>query len=160
MIRQALAESDLKAAKTLLGRNYSLCRRVIKGEGRGREWGIPTANFAMSQCTLPLKGVFSVLAIRRGVEILNGVANIGCRPTVDGLKNNLEVHLLDFDQSIYGEHIEIVFLEKIRDEVKFSSIDMLIEQIRKDIETAKVYFKKRLFIDGNDNAKAVLTHCI
>lgn len=160
LIRQALAESNLKKARELLGRDFSLCRRVIKGEGRGRQWGIPTANFAMSQATLPLNGVFSVLAIRHGVEILNGVANIGCRPTVDGLKNNLEVHLLNFDQSIYGELIEIIFLDKIRDEVKFSSIDMLIDQIKNDIKIAKNYFQKRLFIDGNNDVKAVLTNCI
>ena len=160
LIRKALANSDLHTAAQLLGRDYSMCRRVVRGDGRGRQWGIPTANFAMSQKTLPLRGVFSVLAVRHGTEIIQGVANIGCRPTVDGLKNILEVHLHDFNQSIYGEFVEIIFLKKIRDEEKFASINQLIARIKQDIEISKNHFKNRLLIEGKPEVKALLTNRI
>lgn len=141
-IRQALAAGDLEQAAHLLGRSYSMCGRVIRGDGRGRQWGIPTANLSLHRLTLPVKGVFAVRVFRQGKPALNGVANIGCRPTVDGSKNVLEVHLFDVNESLYGEMLQVNFLYKLRDEMKFASIDALITQIHNDVNLAKTWFKQ------------------
>ncbi|RUR08702.1 bifunctional riboflavin kinase/FAD synthetase [Legionella sp. km772] len=137
-IRLALQRGDLHHAALLLGRSYSMCGRVIKGDGRGRQWGIPTANIGLHRLALPLKGVF-VVQVLLNKKIIYGVANIGKRPTVDGTKNILEVHLLDFNESIYGDIVEVFFLHKLRDEVKFTSVDALIGQIHQDIAEARAY---------------------
>ncbi len=139
-IREALAQGELKLAAELLGRTFSLCGRVVKGDGRGRQWGIPTANLGIQRLMLPLKGVFCVQVRRKGGELLKGVANLGSRPTVDGSKNSLEIHLFDFDDNLYGEMLEVFFLHKLRDEVKFSSVDTLIAQIHNDIDSARLEF--------------------
>ncbi|AHE66722.1 bifunctional riboflavin kinase/FAD synthetase [Legionella oakridgensis] len=139
-IRQALHDNCLQRAAKLLGRPYSLCGRVVKGDGRGRQWNIPTANLGMHRPNLPLKGVFCVQVKRQGRPILAGVANLGCRPTIGGSKNVLEVHLLNFNESLYGELLEIFFLHKLREEVKFSSLEALLAQIHDDIAAAKRYF--------------------
>ncbi|CEK11179.1 bifunctional riboflavin kinase/FAD synthetase [Legionella hackeliae] len=138
-IREALASGKLNYASSLLGRTYSLCGRVIKGDGRGKQWGIPTANLSTQRLALPLKGVFCIQVKRKGAW-LKGVANLGSRPTVDGTKNVLEVHLFDFDESLYGEMLQVFFLHKLRDEIKFSSVDALIKQIHNDINAAKEFF--------------------
>jgi riboflavin kinase/FMN adenylyltransferase len=138
-IRLALQQGDLNHASQLLGRMYSLCGRVIKGDGRGRQWGIPTANIALNRLALPLSGVF-VVEVQLKSRIVKGVANIGSRPTVDGTTNILEVHLLDFDESIYSELVQVFFMHKLRDEVKFTSVDALISQIHNDIEAARAYY--------------------
>lgn len=140
-IRQALQTSQFSTAATLLGRPYSMCGRVIRGDGRGRQWGIPTANLHLNRVSLPLKGVFCVQVKRQNGTVVPGVANIGCRPTVDGQRYVLEVHLIDVDESLYGEHLQVYFLEQLRDEIKFSSVESLIAQIRHDITAARAYFK-------------------
>ncbi|WED43851.1 bifunctional riboflavin kinase/FAD synthetase [Legionella cardiaca] len=139
-VREALAKGDLVQASRLLGRTYSLCGRVTKGDGRGRQWGIPTANLSMHKLSLPLRGVFCVQIKRKDVW-LSGVANLGSRPTVDGTKNILEVHLFDFDENLYGEMLQVFFLHKLRDEIKFSSVDALIKQIHDDVDMAKARFR-------------------
>ncbi|MBI2786766.1 MAG: bifunctional riboflavin kinase/FAD synthetase [Legionella longbeachae] len=139
-IRMALQQGDLDGAAKYLGRTYSICGRVLHGDGRGRQWGIPTANLALQRYSLPLQGVF-VVQVRVASQMLYGVANVGKRPTVDGSKNILEVHLFDFDQSIYGELLQVFFLHKLRDEVKFTSVDALIAQIHDDIVVAKAFVK-------------------
>lgn len=137
LIRQNLQQGDLERATFNLGRPYSICGRVIVGDGRGRQWGIPTANVVLHRESLPISGVFRV-RVKLNEQFYDGVANIGRRPTVDGsLKLSLEVHLFDFNQSIYGEFIHVFFIEKLRDEKKFSSVDELINQIHQDIERAK-----------------------
>lgn len=144
-IRLALHQGDLGLAAKFLGRTYSLCGRVIRGDGRGRQWGIPTANLSLHRLSLPLHGVF-VVKVQLRSKIVYGVANIGKRPTVDGSKNILEVYLFDFDDSIYGELLQVFFLHKLRDEVKFTSVDALITQIHNDIAAAKAFlnfFKNR-----------------
>ncbi len=138
-VRLALANDRLETAAGLLGRTYSMCGKVMPGAGRGREWGVPTANLKLNRHSLPLKGVFCV-KIKRKQQWLNGIANLGSRPTVDGKKNLLEIHLLDFDESLYGELLQVFFLHKLRDEVKFNSIDELIQQIYTDVETCRQYF--------------------
>ncbi len=141
-IRQALNEGKLEYAAKLLGRPYSMLGRVIKGDGRGRQWGVPTANLKMHDKILPLRGVFCVRVKRDGKPLLSGVANIGCRPTIDGTKNSLEIHLFDTNESLYGETLQVYFLHKLRDEIKFSSVDDLIAQIHKDVAAAKIYCDK------------------
>ena len=138
-IRNALQQGDLNLAARFLGRTYSLCGRVIRGDGRGRQWGIPTANLSLHRLALPLAGVY-VVHVRMGSKYVEGVANIGKRPTVDGTKNILEIHLLNFNDSIYGELLQVFFLHKLRDEVKFTSVDALITQIQNDIAAAKAFF--------------------
>ncbi|MCW8407917.1 bifunctional riboflavin kinase/FAD synthetase [Legionella sp. PATHC035] len=139
-IRMALQHGDMNTAAKYLGRLYSICGRVLHGDGRGRQWGIPTANLALHRTSLPLQGVF-VVQVRIASKIVYGVANVGRRPTVDGSKNILEVHLFDFDQSIYGQLLQVFFLHKLRDEVKFTSVDALIAQIYDDIAAAKEFLR-------------------
>jgi len=138
-IRQALNVGEMDEAAKLLGRTYSMCGRVIHGAGLGRQWGIPTANLNIRQSSLPLRGVFSVKVKRQGKPSSMGVANIGCRPTIDGSRNSLEIHLFDVDESLYGEVLQVFFLQKLRDEKKFDSVDALIAQIHKDVALAKAY---------------------
>lgn len=139
-IRDFLSKGELKQASLLLGRPYSLHGRVIHGDGRGKQWGFPTANLAIRRLILPLAGVFCVKVKRANGTILEGVANIGCRPTVDGKKNILEVHLFEMSDSLYGEKLQVNFLHKLREEIKFSSVDALIAQIHNDISAASAYF--------------------
>ncbi|WP_028389586.1 bifunctional riboflavin kinase/FAD synthetase [Legionella fairfieldensis] len=139
-IRQALSQGNLAYATELLGRPFSFCGRVIKGDGRGAQWGIPTANLNLRRSVLPLRGVFCVRVQRETGEYLNGVANLGSRPTVDGTKNVLEIHLIDFNTPLYGEMLKVFFLHKLRDEIKFCSIDNLIAQINADINAAQQFF--------------------
>ncbi|KTD68808.1 MULTISPECIES: bifunctional riboflavin kinase/FAD synthetase [Legionella] len=139
-IRMALQHGDLNTAAKYLGRLYSICGRVLHGDGRGRQWGIPTANLALHRTALPIQGVF-VVQVRIVSQIVYGVANVGRRPTVDGSKNVLEVHLFDFERSIYGELLQVFFLHKLRDEVKFTSVDALIAQIYDDIAAAKEFLR-------------------
>ncbi len=139
-IRHALYLGDLSRAESLLGRKYSLCGRVKHGQGMGRKWGVPTANLSLSRGALPLSGVFCVQVARAAGPLFNGVANMGNRPTVDGSTNVLEVHLFDLDESLYGEIIQVSFLFKLRDEIKFSSVDALILQIHADVAAATAYF--------------------
>ncbi|MFA5959430.1 MAG: bifunctional riboflavin kinase/FAD synthetase [Tatlockia sp.] len=139
-IREALSSGSLALAAKLLGRPFALCGRVVKGKGLGRQWGIPTANLALRRLSLPLLGVFCVRVQRAG-EWLHGVANLGNRPTVDGVNTLLEIHLFDFNEMIYGEMLRVQFVHKLRDEMKFSSIDALVAQIKEDISVAKRSFE-------------------
>lgn len=136
-IRHALQLGELDRAHALLGRPYSLCGRVMHGQGIGRKWGVPTANLSIHRSKLPLSGVFCVNVKRQGKPLLTGVANMGSRPTIDGSKSVLEVHLFDFDESLYGEILEVFFLHKLREEIKFSSVDALIAQIHADVAAAR-----------------------
>lgn len=138
-VRAALQAGDLTLAATYLGRTFSLCGRVARGDGRGRQWGIPTANLNLHHRILPLSGVYVVTVLIQGV-FFQAVANVGKRPTVDGVKHILEVHLFDFDRSIYGQLIQVFFLHKLRDEVKFTSVEALIEQIHDDVAVAKSFY--------------------
>lgn len=139
-IREALSQGRLQQAREMLGRPYSFCGRVIRGEGRGKKWGIPTANFNIRRGNLPLQGVFCVQVLRGEKQWLRGVANLGTRPTLDGVKSILEVHLFEFDESLYGERLQVFFLHKLREEQKFLSVDDLVSQIQKDIAEARAWF--------------------
>ena len=136
-VRDALSSGDLNLAKDLLGRHYSISGKVIHGDHRGREMGYPTANIHMLHNRPPIKGVFAVKLNEKF-----GVANLGTRPTVKGiLKLHLEVHVLNFSKDLYGHHVHITFLKKIRDEIKFKSIEDLKIQIKKDIINAEIFLK-------------------
>lgn len=139
-IRQSLSAGDLPLAEALLGRLYSLIGLVVPGDGRGREWGIPTANVHMPRANLPLAGVFAVeLRIFPENILWKGVANLGRRPTIGGTKTVLEVHLFDFGKDIYGQYVEVYFKRKLRSEVKFESEKALITQIRRDMAEARQF---------------------
>ena len=139
-VRNAVEQGDFELASQLLGRPFMLSGRVIQGEQRGRLLGFPTANIALHRRVMPLQGVFVVRVYGLGSIPLTGVANCGNRPTIQGLKNLLEVYLFNFDQDIYGRFIEIEFLKKIREEEKFASLEALKQQIAKDVIFAKNYF--------------------
>ena len=113
--------------------------RVMHGEKRGRQLGFPTANIAIHRRQAPVAGVFAVELL--GVEDapIHGVANIGVRPTVDGSRCLLEVHLFDFNREIYGQHVRVCFRHKIRDEQRFESLDALKVQIASDCEAARAW---------------------
>lgn len=137
LVRNALAVGDLALASQLLGRAYSISGKVVHGAKRGRELGFPTANIHMRHERPALTGVYAVK-----LDGLNAVANLGVRPTIAGVpKLSLEVHVLDFNGDLYGKHVHVEFLYKIRDEMKFENLDALKAQISKDVIEAKAYFK-------------------
>lgn len=142
-VREAVKQADFKLTALLLGRPFRLSGRIIYGDQRGRLLGFPTANIRLHRQVLPLQGVFVVNVYALAATALPGVANCGKRPTINGLQNLLEVHLLDFDQNIYGQFIEIEFLKKIRDEKKFDNLEALKQQITKDVAIAKKYFREK-----------------
>ena len=141
-IRQALERGDFTTAEALLGRPYSISGRVIYGKQLGRGMGVPTANLELRRLRSPLSGVFAVNVMGAEMdESLAGVANVGVRPTVnDSIKANLEVHLLDCDANLYGKRIEVIFRHKLREEMKFDSIEQLKNNIERDIENTRVWF--------------------
>jgi riboflavin kinase / FMN adenylyltransferase len=141
-VRQALSEGKLQVATELLGHLYSIRGRVIVGAGLGRTFGVPTANVHLGRTVLPMMGVFCVHVRRLDGTLHQGVANLGRRPTVDGLSNSLEVHLFDFDGSLYGEVLHVFFVHRLRGEKKFPSLEALITQIKCDIVEAKVLFPR------------------
>jgi riboflavin kinase/FMN adenylyltransferase len=135
-VRHSLDESNFEVATALLGEPFKFHGKVIHGEKNGRKFGFPTANIAVKRKVLPIKGVFAV-QVQWQEQSFFGVANIGNKPTLNGVKPVLEVHLFDFNESIYGQRLSIEPLFKIRDEKKFNSVDELIQQIHADVKTAK-----------------------
>jgi len=139
LIRNLLANDKLDQANKYIGRPYSISGKVVHGEKIGRKIGFPTANIHMNHNRPPLKGVFAV-------KFQNhfGVANLGIRPSIKGEKKlQLEVHLLNFSSDLYGQHVSVIFLKKLRDEKKFKSLDELKEQIKLDVIKAKLFFDKK-----------------
>jgi len=135
-IREALLNSDFDLAKKLLGRPYTFSGKVVFGQQLGRIIGVPTANLWIPKQRLPIAGVYAVNCLLAG-ESFNGIANMGIRPTVDGSKPVLEIHIFNFSESIYGQRLTVEFKNKLRDEKKFDNIDLLKEQILQDISQAK-----------------------
>jgi len=137
-VREALAAGDMALAAQMLGRPYSISGRVVGGDKLGRKIGYPTANIQLKHNRPPVKGIFAVQVQGLDRPDWPGVASLGTRPTVhpDG-KPTLEVHLFNFDQTIYRKHVRVEFLHKLRDEAKFPSLDALIEQIGKDAQLAR-----------------------
>lgn len=139
-IRNELAKGNLEQARRLLGHPVSISGKVAHGQKIGRTIGFPTANVALKRKVVPVRGVFAVKAYWQDSDIYEGVANIGFRPTVNGQRCQLEVHLFDFDGDIYGKQIEVELVAKIRDEQPFLSLDALKQQILKDVDQAKALF--------------------
>ena len=139
-VREALGAGDLNAAEKLLGRIYRMSGRVAHGDKKGRTIGFPTANIHLHRINTPLRGVFAVELFGIEGEPLPGVANLGTRPTVGGMKTLLEIHLFDFEGDIYGRHVHVDFLKKLRAERRFDSFDELKAQILRDAEQARAFF--------------------
>lgn len=135
-IRQALAASDFSLARQMLGRPFSVTGKVIHGEKKGRTIGFPTANVLMNRCRTPIAGVFAV-QVTTDEGSYDGVANIGQRPTVNGERMQLEVHLFGYTGSLYGKVIRVVPIKKIRQEKRFESFDALKQQIEIDANAAQ-----------------------
>ncbi|VAW61255.1 FMN adenylyltransferase / Riboflavin kinase [hydrothermal vent metagenome] len=139
-IRHALQCDQLEQAALMLGHAYQICGRVAHGEKRGRTIGFPTANIKLHRQCSPVQGVYAVELTADNNRRIKGVANVGKRPTVNGETLQLEVHLFNFNEDLYGEHVCVEFKQKIRDEKRFDSFDDLKRQIIKDSEQAKTFF--------------------
>ena len=139
-IRKALENNELAEAEQMLGRPYSIIGRVFHGDKRGRQLGFPTANVLLKRRVSPVSGVYVVKVNSQG-GYYYGVANIGARPTVSGIRQQLEVHIFDFSKNIYGQTIEVVLLNKLREEMKFDSLASLTEQISQDSKQARLYVR-------------------
>lgn len=140
-IRQAIVAGNLDEAGQMLGRGYSLFGKIVHGDELGRQLGFPTANLDVNGLALPPAGVYAAQAKAGGV-FHRAVVNIGTRPTLQSAKPQIrvEAHLLDFTGDLYGGDLEIVFVEKLRDEKKFRSVADLRNQIAKDILDAQLKF--------------------
>lgn len=141
-IREALAAGDFTTAEKLLGRPYRMSGRVAHGDKLGSRLGFPTANIHLHRKTAPLQGVFVVEMFGLSREPVSGAANVGTRPTLNGTRCLLEVHLLDFNEDIYGRYVQVEFLHKLRDEVRYDSLDELKDAIAKDCEQTREFFRK------------------
>jgi riboflavin kinase/FMN adenylyltransferase len=153
-VREALAAGELDLVKCLLGRYYSISGRVVDGDKLGKKIGFPTANIQLKHNRPPLSGIFAVEVEMEAsggetpsslevpsLDTLRGVASLGVRPTVhENGKPVLEVHLFDFDQVVYGRHLRVHFLHKLRDEEKYSDLEALTRQIGRDVGNANKYF--------------------
>lgn len=137
-IRQRLEQDDLAGAETMLGRKYSIIGKVFHGDKRGREIGFRTANIKLKRRVSPISGVY-VVQVKSQFGEHFGVANIGSRPTVAGIRQQLEVHIFDFNNNLYGDIIEVVMLQKLRNEQKFDSLAELTQQIAIDSAQARTF---------------------
>nr|WP_232850057.1 bifunctional riboflavin kinase/FAD synthetase [Bowmanella yangjiangensis] len=135
-VRSALALSEFSRVEAMLGRPFSISGKVVHGDKKGRTLGFPTANVLLNRCKAPLAGVFAVRVNLNG-QTYDGVANIGNRPTVNGQRSQLEVHVFEFTGALYGKRIEVVPVAKIRNEMKFASLEALQQQIRQDADKAR-----------------------
>ncbi|GAB5413069.1 MAG: bifunctional riboflavin kinase/FAD synthetase [Congregibacter sp.] len=140
-LRAALSDGDFALAERLLGRPFELSGRVAYGKQLGRQIGVPTANISLRRATVPVSGVFSVRVSGGGLTREPAIANVGTRPTVDaGSRANLEVHILSGDHELYGERLSVSFEQKLRDEKRYDSFELLKAQIYADIEQARGWF--------------------
>ena len=144
LIREKIYSGDLENIETILARPYHLEGLVVKGEGRGKMIGFPTANIQVSpDLIVPQKGVYITRTIYNGMTY-NSVTNIGNNPTFkDNHVLNIETNIFDFDTDIYGESLDIQFLRKVRDEKKFATVNDLVNQIKTDVSEAKAYLGKK-----------------
>jgi riboflavin kinase/FMN adenylyltransferase len=141
-VRERLANSDFAGAERLLGRPYRMLGRVVHGRKLGRTLGFPTANLRLMRRKPPIYGVMAVRVFGIEPEALPAVASLGTRPTVDGTGMLLEVHVFDFAGDLYGREIEVEFVAKLRDEVKFESLDALTGQMKHDAAQAREVLSK------------------
>lgn len=142
-VRKMILEGFVGKAARCLGRPYMVQGMVVKGEGRGRMIGFPTINLKTDFPLIPKRGVYISSAEIKGKKF-PAVTNIGYNPTFGGQGLTIETYILDFSHDLYAQDVTIFFLDRIRDEVKFENVEALKEQIHKDVETAREYFKKTL----------------
>lgn len=137
LIRALVRLGKVEEAAQLLGRTYAVAGRVVRGKGRGAKLlGVATANIRPENELLPAQGIYAV-KVRRGAATLAGVANIGTCPTFDNIELSLEVHLLDFQEDLYGESLQVEFVARQREERRFTSLEALAAQIQRDIAQAR-----------------------
>ena len=137
-IRELIKEGNFNKVSQMLGREWVMKGKIVKGDQRAREINFPTANMKPQDTILPKKGVYCVNALIN-LRSFKGVANFGYRPTVNGSELLLETHLFEFNENIYGKELTVEFLAFIRAEQKFDNFEELTKQIKKDIKTAKNY---------------------
>jgi len=147
-VRERLGQSDFAGAERLLGRPYRMLGRVVRGRELGRALGFPTANLRLMRRKPPVQGVMAVRVF--GIEhgALTAVASLGTRPTVDGTEMLLEVHVFDFAGDLYGRELEVEFVAKLRDEVKFDSLQALTAQMKVDAAQARELLSARPVVEG------------
>jgi riboflavin kinase/FMN adenylyltransferase len=144
-IRNAVREGEVEKAASMLGRSYAVVGEVIHGEGRGKQHGWPTINIDVEHALMPAEGVYASQAWLPGLDLsLNGVTNIGRRPTFPGGRDLIvETHLFDFEQDIYGEKVELSFVKRLRGEKRFTRVEDLIQQISEDAVLAREYLGRQ-----------------
>jgi riboflavin kinase/FMN adenylyltransferase len=136
-IRRLVMSGDITEAQKLLGRHYQVRGEVVRGRNRGgKQLGFPTANLHLQDELCPKRGVYAVTVEHNGNKF-RGVANIGYSPTFDDHLYTIEIHIIDFNQDVYGEKILVNFISRIRNEVRFSDLSQLTDQIGKDVQTAR-----------------------
>jgi riboflavin kinase/FMN adenylyltransferase len=136
-IRAALQTGDFAAAARLLGKPYAIAGRVVRGKQLGRTLGYPTANLRFANKTPALRGIYATWVHGVAAQPWPSVSSFGTRPTVDGKEPLLEAHLFDFDADLYGRHIEVEFVARLRDEEKFPDLPALVVQMNRDAEQAR-----------------------
>jgi riboflavin kinase/FMN adenylyltransferase len=136
-VREALAAGRLAEARTLLGRDYRIRGRVVAGEKLGRTLGFPTANLRLHRRVSPVAGVFAVRVSGAGLDRHPAVASAGTRPTVGGREWLLEVHAFDYDGDLYGARLDVDFIARLRDEVRFPDLESLRRQMQDDAREAR-----------------------
>ena len=136
-IRQALGHGDLALARDMLGRDYSISGRVIRGIGLGKQLGFPTANVNLHRRQTPVDGIFAARVGGLADGLLDGVASVGTRPTIGGVEPLLEVFIFDFKREIYGQNITVHFIRRLREERKYSDLDTMKVQMRRDVADAR-----------------------
>lgn len=139
-IRQALSQGDFLIAKNMLGRDFNVIGRVAHGKKLGRELGYPTINLELNQRTFPLHGIY-VVSITIAGNMHPAVASVGYNPSVGGNAKRIEVHVLDFNQQVYGQSVEVLFYKKLRNEVEFDSLNALTSAIKQDVEETREFFR-------------------
>ncbi|MBK5243772.1 MAG: bifunctional riboflavin kinase/FAD synthetase [Eubacteriaceae bacterium] len=133
-IRELISCGQVEEVKTFLGRDYTLTGKVVEGKGLGRQYGIPTANIQLQKkIILPNTGVYFSHVYYKG-KCFYGLTNLGFNPTFEKHPFSIETYIFDFEENIYGDDITIVFKKKIRNEIKFETVDALVSQIKDDIE--------------------------
>ena len=136
-VRDLLAAGDLAAAARLLGRPFSLSGRVLYGATLGSHLGFPTANIALGRRVSPVSGIFAARVYAAGDAPLAAAAYVGSRPTVGGTQVMLEAHLLEYSGALYGRHLRVDFLQRLREDRHFDSLDALQAQMRLDVDAAR-----------------------
>lgn len=142
-IRAALAAADHQAARRMLGRDFSISGRVVHGQKLGRTLGYPTANLPLLGRVSPVFGVFAVRVTGAGLVDWPAVASLGTRPTIDGRELLLEAHLFDFAGDLYAQRLEVAFVGKLRDEVRFANLDDLVVRMHQDAREARALLQLR-----------------